>query len=179
MDRFPNLKCHLDNFKNIITSDNKPYGLHRSRDERFFKGNKIIVQRKCPNRPVFSYVEFDSYVSATFNIIKSDRFDLKFLTGLLNSTLIEFWLKFKGKMQGNNFQIDKEPLIQIPILNSVSKEDQLYISNLVDKIIEEKHKSNSTDVSELESKIDNKIYQLYDLNEQDISTIESSIQLND
>lgn len=179
MDRFPNLKSHLDSFKDIITSDNKPYGLHRSRDEKFFKGEKIVVQRKCPNRPVFSFTEFDSYISATFNIIKSDRFDLKFLTGLLNSKLIEFWLKYKGKMQGNNFQIDKEPLVQIPILNIVSKEDQLYISSLVDKIIEEKRKSNLTDISELESKIDEKIYQLYELNEQDILTIEDGHQINE
>jgi len=80
MDSYPNLKKHLDKFKNVITSDNKPYGLHRAREERFFKGEKIIVQRKCPQKPIFTYSDFDSYVSATFYLIKTERFDMKYLT---------------------------------------------------------------------------------------------------
>lgn len=36
MDDYPNLKKHLDKFQNVITSDNKPYGLHRARDEKIF-----------------------------------------------------------------------------------------------------------------------------------------------
>ena len=47
-------------------------------------------------------------------MIQTDRVNLKYLTGLLNSKLIEFWLKNKGKMQGANYQLDKEPLQQIP-----------------------------------------------------------------
>ncbi len=111
----PNLKAHLDQFKDVITSDNKPYGLHRSRKEEFFKTEKIIAQRKCPNRPTFTYIDYESYFSATFYIIKSDRIDLKYLTVLLNSKLAKFWFRYKGKMQGNNYQIDKNPLINIPI----------------------------------------------------------------
>ncbi|KUY33793.1 type II restriction-modification enzyme [Campylobacter jejuni HB-CJGB-QYT] len=37
MDDYPNLKKHLDKFQNVITSDNKPYGLHRARDEKFLQ----------------------------------------------------------------------------------------------------------------------------------------------
>lgn len=37
MDDYPNLKKHLDKFQNVITSDNKPYGLHRARDENFLQ----------------------------------------------------------------------------------------------------------------------------------------------
>jgi adenine-specific DNA-methyltransferase len=40
-------------------------------------------------------VDFNSYVSATFYVIKTDRINLKFLTALLNSELIAFWLKNK------------------------------------------------------------------------------------
>lgn len=112
---YPNIKKHLDRFKNVITSDNKPYGLHRAREERFFKDEKIIAQRKCVGKPIFTYTNFDAYVSATFYVIKSFNDNHKFLTALLNSRLIEFWLRNKGKMQGNNFQLDKEPLLNIPI----------------------------------------------------------------
>ena len=35
MTPYPNLKAHLDKFIPVITSDNKPYGLHRAREEQF------------------------------------------------------------------------------------------------------------------------------------------------
>jgi hypothetical protein len=113
-----NLKSHLDQFKKVITSDNKPYGLHRARKEEFFISEKIVAQRKCPNRPIFTYIDFESYFSATFYIIKSERVDLKYLTILLNSQLSKFWFRYKGKMQGNNYQIDKNPLVNMPIKNT-------------------------------------------------------------
>ena len=112
---YPNLKKHLDQFRDIITSDNWPYGLHRARDESFFKGEKIISLRKCSDRPTFTFTDFDTYVSQTYFVIKTNRINQKYLTGLLNSKLIEFWLRYKGKMQGFNFQVDKEPLLEIPI----------------------------------------------------------------
>src|SRR5690606_4784813 len=49
---YPGLKKHLDIFKKVITSYNAPYGLHRSRDEKFFKGEKIMSLRKCA-KPTF------------------------------------------------------------------------------------------------------------------------------
>ena len=82
---YPNIKKHLDQFQNIITSDNKPYGLHRSREENFFKGEKIIALRKCVGEPKFTYTDFDCYVSATFYLIKTQRINQKYLTAVLNS----------------------------------------------------------------------------------------------
>ncbi len=114
IENFPHIKKHLDRFSEVITSSYRPYGLHRARNEDIFKDEKIIVTRKCLT-PTFSYADFDTYVSQTFNVIKSERFDLKVLLGILNSDLIKFWLKKKGKMQGNNYQLDKAPLMKIPI----------------------------------------------------------------
>lgn len=129
---YPNIKRHLDKYADIITSDNKPYGLHRAREERFFQNEKIIVQRKCAGRPVFTYANFDTYVSATFYLVQTERVNIKYLTALLNSKLVAFWLKNKGKMQGNNYQIDKEPLLEIPIALS---DKQQIIATLVDYIL--------------------------------------------
>lgn len=114
IEKYPTIKIHLDKFKSVITSDNKPYGLHRAREEKFFNGEKILSLRKCI-KPTFTYTDFPTYVSQSYYVIKTDRVNLKYLTCLLNSKLIEFWLKYNGKMQGSNFQIDKEPLLDIPI----------------------------------------------------------------
>ncbi|EKM1574443.1 class I SAM-dependent DNA methyltransferase [Campylobacter jejuni] len=175
MDDYPNLKKHLDKFQNVITSDNKPYGLHRARDEKFFTGSpRIVALRKCVGEPKFSYVDFDCYVSATFYVIKTQRINVKYLTAILNSKLIAFWLKHKGKMQGNNYQIDKEPLLNIPIVTINSKNQKIAdeLINLVDEILKAKEQDKNANTQELENKINSLVYKLYNLNEEEIKIIE-------
>jgi adenine-specific DNA-methyltransferase len=173
---YPNIKRHLDKFQKVITSDNKPYGLHRVRDERFFKGEKIITLRKCVE-PTFTYTDFDCYVSAAFYVIKTNRFNLKYLTGLLNSKLIAFWLRHKGKMQGNNYQIDKEPLLNIPLPSTMPQNQHLtnQIIYLVDQILSAKERNPEADTSELEKEIGELVYKLYNLTEEEIKIIEGNI----
>lgn len=172
MDNYPHLKMHLDKYQNVITSDNKPYGLHRSRVETFFKGEKIVALRKCADRPLFAYANGEHYMSATFYVIKTDRVNMKYLTGLLNSRLIEFWLKNKGKMQGANYQLDKEPLMQIPIAVP-DRETQELVASLVDIIIllksSDKRASNLVTndylANEFSHIIDGCVYEIYFPNE--------------
>jgi hypothetical protein len=174
---FPNIKKHLDRYSKIITSDNKPYGLHRSRNENLFIGEKIISLRKCLE-PTFTYTDFDCYVSQSFFVIKTINVNLRFLTGLLNSKLVAFWLRKKGKMQGLNYQIDKEPLLSIPIFVP-QEEIQNRIIKLVDNIIEIKRNDIHADTSLISKKIDHIIYSFYELNEDDIFIIESQFNNKD
>jgi len=174
LSEYPNIKNHLDKFVKVISSDNKPYGLHRARNEKFFQGEKIISLRKCSERPRFTYTDFDCYVSATFYVIKTEKINQKFLTGFLNSSVCAFWLKNKGKMQGNNYQIDKEPLVNIPIpVVLQSLQDQ--ITELVNQIIA--NKKLDIDTSHLEREADNLFYRLYKFTDEDIEIIETSLNL--
>ena len=183
MKKYPNIKKHLDKFKKVITSDNAPYGLHRARKESFFNGEKIIAVRKCVDRPIFSYVDFNSYVSATFYVIKPANIDLKYLTGILNSKLIAFWLKNKGKMQGSNYQVDKEPLLNIPIVNTKDEKVKSKLVKLVDNIIAINKKlvgennPNTKEILErqiraLDGEIDRLVYGLYGLTDEEVGIIE-------
>ncbi|ATV32196.1 Eco57I restriction-modification methylase domain-containing protein [Prevotella intermedia] len=171
MDQYPHIKKHLDIVGKAITSDNRPYGLHRARESRFFIGEKIVSLRKCVERPCFSFSDFDCYVPAMYYVIKSSRWDMKFLTGVLNSKLVAFWLRHKGKMQGSNYQVDKEPLQRIP-LPIVSPAQQQPIINLVDTILSTKKTKPQADTSELENEIDNLIYNLYSLSNDEIKIVE-------
>lgn len=174
---YPNIKAHLDKFRKVITSDNWPYGLHRARDERFFKGEKVIAVRKCAE-PAFTYTDFDCYVSATFYVIKTERVNLKYLTAILNSKLVAFWLRNKGKMQGNNYQIDKEPLLAIPIYKPSNQAqqsvtcfvDQLLFTTKVDDFTA--NPATQAKIKELEAKIDQLVYQLYGLTPEEIAVVE-------
>ena len=137
-------------------------------------------------------------------VIKTNRINQKYLTGILNSNLIAFWLKYKGKMQGNNYQIDKTPLENLPLI-SPNVEVQEKIEDLVKSIISNTQKS--LDYQELldkakmennfdreiiltketeliqtklttttESEINNIIYELYDLTDDEIAIVENSIK---
>ncbi|MDE0014090.1 MAG: hypothetical protein OXU36_23305 [Candidatus Poribacteria bacterium] len=170
IESYPNIKNHLDQFRAVITSDNKPYGLHRARNPYFFQGEKIISVRKCA-RPTFTYVDFDSYVSATFYVIKTERTNQKYLTGLLNSRLIAFWLKHKGKMQGTNYQIDKQPLLALPLI-SPSLDVQALVETLVNQILTAK--AAGADTADLEKEIDKQVYALYNLTQEEIAIVEAS-----
>ena len=184
---YPNIQKHLDQFSKVITSVNKPYGLHRARKKESFEGEKILALRKCVNRPAFSYVNFDSFVSRAYLIIRTNRVNQKYLTGLLNSTLIKYWLKYKGKMQGANFQIDKEPLQQIPIAVPAINVQEL-IATIVDYVM--MASSTKENLSELVSNetialffekiIDGCVYELYfgeHMKDQEINIIDSALEL--
>ena len=84
---YPNIKKHLDKFLNVFTSVNKPYGLHRARNKLFFTGEKISALRKSAGRPSFSYSDFNCFLPASFYVIKTERYNMKYLLALLNSTL--------------------------------------------------------------------------------------------
>ncbi|HQI13216.1 MAG TPA: TaqI-like C-terminal specificity domain-containing protein, partial [Candidatus Woesebacteria bacterium] len=139
------------------------------------------------DKPKFSYNNFPCYVSQTFNIIQSDRINLKYFTAVLNSTLIKFWFKNKGKMQGDIFQIDREPLLKVPIYipnNSQQKE----IINFVDEIIKLRTKINSIPINsdqyrnleretmKIEKEIDQIVYKIYGLKEEEIKILEDSLK---
>ena len=172
---YPNIKTHLDNFSEIITSDNQPYGLHRSRNERFFQGEKIFSLRKNII-PQFTYTNFDCYVSQTFYSIKTDRFNLQYLTVILNSKLIAFWLRYKGKMQGSNYQIDKEPLLNIPLKmpNTIIQNTFMLLAN---KIIADK--KNEDDTIALERQVDVMVCKLYELTYAEVLIVDEEFAMSE
>ena len=90
IDAYPNLKTHLDRFSPILTSAFAPYGLHRARTEHFFSQPSVYGLRKTPFT-AFSYVDFPCYVTRAFMIIQPDDYNLKALTGLMNSSTCNFW----------------------------------------------------------------------------------------
>lgn len=169
-ERFIHIKNHFDIFEKIITSDNKPYGLHRPRNEELFKNEKIIVTRKCKT-PTFTYTNFDAYVSLTFMIIKTNKINLKVLVSILNSELIQFWLKFMGKMQGSNYQLDKKPITKIPIINNISNDVENKLVSYIDLILSNPDKN----LIECEKKINKEVYKLYGLVNEEVKIVESTI----
>ena len=177
---YPNIKDFFEPSKDILmdakirygTPDKPYFYLHRERDERFFqKGPKIVCGVRVME-PSFYYTEDEYYGSRALNFIKTDRINLKYLTGILNSKLCFFWLKNRGKQLGDLLQVDKGPLLEIPIFVG-SDLEQKSIIDLVDQIITLKNQNKDADTKNLEDQINTVAYGLYRLSEEEIKIIET------
>jgi len=123
--KFQNIIKHLDKFSDIITSDHKPYGLHRPRQPRWFEAKYKIVGIRKTKYPKFVVVTIPFYTDQSTVIIIPQKIDPYFLTALMNST-ISHWLLYNIKRQGDQLQIDKEAIQKLPVKPD-SKGDNLIV----------------------------------------------------
>ncbi|MDD3803181.1 MAG: N-6 DNA methylase [bacterium] len=178
INSFPKIKSHLDQFKQIITSDFGPYGLHRARNEEFFKGEKILSLRKTV-KPCFTFSDFPCYVSQSYYVIQTKRTNLRYLTAYLNSNISFFWLKNFGKRQGDLLQVDKEPLMRLPII-LLPEQEQKEIEKIemkIESILKSKMDKKDTtihdkEINRLKELIDHKLYDYIGLSKEEIEIME-------
>lgn len=194
INSFPNIKEQIDLYieplKNRREVKNKKleyFHLHWSRDEKFFKSGPKIICGIRTLKPSFYFTEEEYYGSRALNFIKTERIDLRYLTGILNSNLVYFWLKNKGKRLGDLLQVDKGPLLNIPIHLTDDKNKQKEIIKLVEKITalnkelqklhpimdEEEYNLKKEAIEKTDREIDGKVYELYGLGEEERKIIEN------
>jgi adenine-specific DNA-methyltransferase len=190
-DDCPRIIKHLSKFKGIMAErrENKAkklqfYHLHWGRAEEIFsQGAKILSVRKCA-KPTFVYTEQEAFVMMAFNVIRSDRIDLKYLTALLNSRLVAFWLRHRGKMQGLQYQVDKEPLLSIPLVDTDNESVKRNIIEFVDELLRlyptqdaallAKRTHIDNHILYIEREINKLVYHLYDLTSDEIAIVEGN-----
>ena len=112
-------------------------------------------------RIVMALIPSGYYLANSCNyLFAPDGLDIYSLLGVLNSKLINWFFRcFSTNSNVNGYEIDNLP---IP---AITKEVQA-------KIIQKKNLDNHTDTSDLESQIDQLIYQLYGLTGEEIAIIE-------
>ena len=180
-----NLKRHLDNFEEFITSSNAPYGLHRPRDIKFFENPKIIFKGMFSTNE-FVYDESNLYVGMScILIIEKNNVgnNLKYLLGILNSKFALNWFFQNGKKRGGGVDIGVDKLRTFPVINT---SNQGKIQKIVDEIIQ---LTNSKDyisnnqkqqaVKEYENQIDILVYKLYDLTYDEVLVIDKDFSLSE
>ena len=172
--------------KEKYKTPNKPYFfLHRERDEKFFKKGPKIVCGIRVRRPSFYYTEDEYYGSRALNFIKTDRIDMRYLTGILNSRALYFWFLHEGKHLGDLLQMDKGPLLQAPIplaSKDVQKKVAQYVDQLQKYSIEiskfdpilyrEEVADKQREIDAVDTELDYLIYEIYGLTATDTAVIE-------
>lgn len=140
--------------------------------EFFEVPEKLITQRVNSSMQLLvAYDDKQNYFLDTTNVSNykswNKKFSLKFICGILNSRVVNYWYPKKYRMP----TIGGYELSSIPI-PSANITRQQPIIDLVDKILKAKKENPSADTSALESEIDRLVYQLYGLTEEEIAIIE-------
>jgi len=197
-EKYPNIANHLGKYTNIMTSDNRPYGLHRARQPEWFEDlKKIIVVRKT-RHPKFVVVPKPWYGDQSIMIIRLTKhvhFSPYFLTALFNSRVGHFWF-LQQKRQGNQLQIDKEVLLNFPIPNldlSKNRDKAIHDGIVVlskkmhdlvrelamvkakEDMLGEKMAAVTIEINQSDESIEQKIAEVYRITEEDQATILESI----
>ena len=141
-----------------------------------FEKEKIVWQ-EIVREPSFAYDDTGIYVEATAFLMTGNN--LKYILGLLNSRPVAFFFKIfyaGGGLGEDGYRYKKAFLEQLPI-PPITPQNQPIVNQivqLVDQILSAKQKNPDADTSQLEQKIDELVYKLYDLTEEEIKLIEGA-----
>ena len=181
--KYPNAKSYLEQYKMVLMGRNevakglyKWYRFDRPRRKEIFDAKeKIIVPYRAEHNR-FAYDDcqyFNDGGDIRAIVIINEKYPIKYVLGILNSSLMDWFFGFIGKVKGRVREYFNNPLSQIPI-KGCSSVVQETIIKLVDKILSAKRSNPSADTSGLESEIDRLVYQLYGLTEEEIKIVEEN-----
>jgi hypothetical protein len=134
IDEYPNIKKHLIKFKEILNVRFKTYSLINNekigkwwkfvgaRPSIPYTGEKIISPSRV-KEPFFLYSNSEFYSSMdiffTYSNEKDNPITLKFVNAYLNSEFVSSYLKRNCKKKGIKYELYKEPISNIPLLDNL------------------------------------------------------------
>ncbi|OFX36031.1 MAG: hypothetical protein A2X08_08230 [Bacteroidetes bacterium GWA2_32_17] len=142
-----------------------------------------LLIRRTGSSLCATYSDKQELIESTLYILRSNKINLKFLLGLLNSKFLSFYLSKRLVTNSQGFpQILMGQLEQLPIATA-NKEIQNEIEKLVEQILklnielqeiklQSKVSQNQGKIDYCENRINEIVYQLYDLTEDEIKIIE-------
>jgi len=172
ISNFPNTKMYLEQFKqelekrsDIKKTNKKWYELRPCSYYDFLRSEKIITPDISMNNN-FAYDDGKFFVKNTAYFIKINKPDIntKYVLGLLNSTLLEFYFKHISVYLGRSgYRYTKQHLEKLPIKLPETQEEKKIAEQIIKKVDEilELHKSRIIDIDAvLGSEETEKLYSL-------------------
>jgi len=121
--------------------------------------------------PCFSYDEANKIILNTGYIMTSDSCDVRYILGILNSSLGRFLVKlYVSQLQSRQFRMLAQYVERFPIPMHVDKESYERIISLTQIMLDSNGKTNSNQVS---LDLDKCVYNLYGITQEEIKCIES------
>jgi len=156
--------------KKYIT--NKIYEDYK-KDEKYFSGERLII-RETGSELTAAFLDSFLIVNRSIYAIKitDSKVDPKYILGILNSRLMQYFYETRFKADTNIFP--KIRIIQVkelPIKMDYTHLN-LEIIKSVDEILNAKKSNPTADTSALKAEIDRLVYELYGLTEEEIRIVE-------
>ncbi len=180
---------HIGRYELLWDSNNWiKYGewLAAPRNPENFEDEKILIRKIIAKTLIATFIPETSYCNTLLFVLKlkTTGYSYKGILAILNSDLIGWYFRKKFQISDDDTfpQIMIRDILQFPI-PAIDKKIDAELNKLVDQLLllnnEKSETKLQTKISQLESKIDycesriNEIvYQLYDLNEEEIKLIE-------
>jgi hypothetical protein len=146
------------------------------RDPKFFVGKRILI-REITNPRIFAAITTkELYNDPAILIIKEnlESFPIECLLAIINSKLATFY-HFNSSPKATKGAFPKILVYDVnnfPLPKNIANETQGKFKMLVDQIFTKKSLDKSADTSDLETQIDQLVYQLYNLTEEEIKIVE-------
>ena len=180
----------IDGMPSLIGQDMKRYSIqwdetyidveHKeySRLKSFFENELIYLRRVdvCLEATISDNIYGFNKNVYGIKIDEKKGYETKFILGLINSKLLDFYYKkkFSTKKEDVFPEIQTYLYEQLPIA-SASKSQQKEITDIVDEILRIKRNDCNADTTQLEREIDKLVYELYGLTEEEIRVIDSDM----
>ena len=177
-DGYPKIMRYLNEHKKVLSdraqikrSKQNWYTLLWARNVNLFESEAIVTSYR-PVSPSFAYKDGSFYSGTDTYYINQPRegYPLKFILALLNSKIAQVWFRYRGKVKGDILEMTGDNIEKFPIPN-IQYVDPALIKNIianVDSIMAIAEK-NQSDITFLETEIDDIVFRVYGLNEAQIS----------
>jgi len=153
------------------------------RDPKIFEAEEKIIVRQTGDRIIATLIGANIICRKNLHIIISENISHKFILGVLNSKLTDFYYFQINPEKGEALaEVKKQHVEQLPVPKNVSKEQETEIIKYVDQLLQlNKELQTNTLPQQIEQlkqrirfceeKIDKIVYELYELTEEEINIV--------
>lgn len=149
-------------------------GIANPRQPKFFLRERLLI-REITNPSIFAALTGEELYNdpSVLIVLASESYSAKALVAILNSKSATFY-HFNNAPKATKGAFPKilvKDIKEFPLPN-ISKEGEVIINGLVDKILEAKKSDPNADTTKLETEIDLMVYKLYGLTYDEVLTID-------
>ena len=146
------------------------------RDSTIFEKPEKIIMRQTGDSIIATIIDGGNICRDNLHICipKNETINLKFILGVLNSKLTDFYYTFINPEKGEALAQVKKTHVEMLRIPNASVEQQKDISDLVEKALCRRKENVKADISANMEEIDNKIYTLFNLSSDEIEIVQGN-----
>ena len=155
----------------------------------YFLKDKILFRSISGGKVMASFDSTNFLTNDKVHILYYvNKFSLKFILGVVNSKLIDFWIKatFNNLLEIKINQLENIPIPELDFSNKKEKAKHDELANLADKMLalnkeiqkfdptlyKEEYEEKKKEIEKTDQEIDQKVYELYGLTAKEIKIVE-------